>query len=56
MVRSVLDPFGSIYTIAESGATKAKFQQIRQLSGMRGLMTDPSGRIIPIPIRGNFRE
>ncbi|BCL82451.1 DNA-directed RNA polymerase subunit beta' [Ktedonobacteria bacterium brp13] len=56
MVRSVLDPFGSIYTIAESGATKAKFQQIRQLSGMRGLMASPSGRIIDIPIRGNFRE
>jgi len=56
MVRSVLDPYGSIYTIAESGATKAKFQQIRQLSGMRGLMTNPSGRIIPIPVRGNFRE
>ncbi|HTI15266.1 MAG TPA: DNA-directed RNA polymerase subunit beta' [Dictyobacter sp.] len=56
MVRSVLDPYGSIYTIAESGATKAKFQQIRQLSGMRGLMTNPSGKIIDIPIRGNFRE
>ena len=56
MVRSVLDPYGSIYTIAESGATKAKFQQIRQLSGMRGLMTNPSGKIIPIPVRGNFRE
>ncbi len=56
MVRSVLDPYGSIYTIAESGATKAKFQQIRQLSGMRGLMASPSGKIIDIPIRGNFRE
>jgi len=56
MVRAVLDPYGSIYTIAESGATKAKFQQIRQLSGMRGLMSSPSGKIIPIPIRGNFRE
>ncbi len=56
MVQSSLDPFGSIYTIANSGATKAKFQQIRQLSGMRGLMTNPSGKIIPIPIRGNFRE
>jgi DNA-directed RNA polymerase subunit beta' len=56
MVRSVLDPYGSIYTIAESGATKAKFQQIRQLSGMRGLMTNPSGKIIAIPVRGNFRE
>ncbi len=56
MVQSSLDPFGSIYTIATSGATKAKFQQIRQLSGMRGLMASPSGKIIDIPIRGNFRE
>jgi len=56
MVEAVLDPYGSIYTIAKSGATKAKFQQIRQLSGMRGLMASPSGKIIAIPIRGNFRE
>ncbi|MDQ6662446.1 MAG: DNA-directed RNA polymerase subunit beta' [Chloroflexota bacterium] len=56
MVEQVLDPYGSIYTIAKSGATKAKFQQIRQLSGMRGLMASPSGRIIDVPIRGNFRE
>jgi DNA-directed RNA polymerase subunit beta' len=56
MVESTLDPFGTIYTIAKSGATKAKFQQIRQLSGMRGLMASPSGRIIDVPIRGNFRE
>ncbi len=56
MVEKTLDPYGSIYTIANSGATKAKFQQIRQLSGMRGLMASPSGRIIEIPIRGNFRD
>jgi DNA-directed RNA polymerase subunit beta' len=56
MVEATLDPYGSIYTIARSGATKAKFQQIRQLSGMRGLMASPSGRIIDVPIRGNFRE
>src|SRR5256712_9144425 len=56
MVEESLDPYGSIYTIAQSGATKAKFQQIRQLSGMRGLMASPSGRIIDVPIRGNFRE
>ncbi|GHO68893.1 DNA-directed RNA polymerase subunit beta' [Ktedonobacter sp. SOSP1-85] len=56
MVEATLDPYGSIFTIAKSGATKAKFQQIRQLSGMRGLMASPSGRIIPVPIRGNFRE
>jgi DNA-directed RNA polymerase subunit beta' len=55
-VKTTLDPYGSIYTIANSGATKAKFQQIRQLAGMRGLMADPSGRIIEVPIRGNFRE
>jgi DNA-directed RNA polymerase subunit beta' len=55
-VKESLDPYGTIYTIATSGATKAKFQQIRQLAGMRGLMADPSGRIIDIPIRGNFRE
>jgi DNA-directed RNA polymerase subunit beta' len=56
MIESSLDPYGSIYTIATSGATKAKFQQIRQLSGMRGLMASPSGRIIEVPIRSNFRE
>jgi len=56
MVEQTLDPYGSIYTIAKSGATKAKFQQITQLSGMRGLMASPSGKIIDIPIRGNFRE
>ncbi|HZU76036.1 MAG TPA: DNA-directed RNA polymerase subunit beta', partial [Dehalococcoidia bacterium] len=55
-VQGVLDPFGTIYTIANSGATKAKFQQIRQLSGMRGLMADPSGRIMELPVRGNFRD
>jgi DNA-directed RNA polymerase subunit beta' len=55
-VRQVLDRYGPIYTIADSGATKAKFQQIRQLSGMRGLMADPSGRIMELPVRGNFRD
>ena len=49
-----LDPWGTISTIVKSGATKAKFQQIRQLSGIRGLMADPSGRIIPIPVLGNY--
>src|SRR5205814_3207471 len=52
----ILDPYGLVYTLADSGATKAKFKQIRQLAGMRGLMADPSGRIIDLPIRSNFRE
>lgn len=51
-----LDPWGSLSTIIKSGATKARFQQIRQLSGMRGLMASPSGQILPIPIKGNYLE
>ncbi len=50
----LLDPWGTISTIVKSGATKARFQQIRQLLGIRGLMADPSGRIIPIPVLGNY--
>jgi DNA-directed RNA polymerase subunit beta' len=51
-----LDPMGSIRLMAASGATKGGFQPIRQLAGMRGLMADPAGRIIELPIRSNFRE
>lgn len=51
-----LDPDGSISIMATSGATKGGLQPIRQLAGMRGLMADPSGRIIALPIRSNFRE
>ncbi len=54
--QAVLDPYGAVTTIANSGATKAKLQQIRQLSGMRGLMASPSGAIIIPPVRGNFLE
>jgi DNA-directed RNA polymerase subunit beta' len=55
-VQGVLDPGGAIATIASSGATKAKLQQIRQLSGMRGLMASPSGAVMEVPVRGNFLE
>ena len=41
--------------MANSGA-KGNIAQIRQMAGMRGLMTDPSGRIIELPIRSSFRE
>ena len=50
-----LDRDGSIYMMASSGA-KGNIAQIRQMAGMRGLMTDPSGRIIDLPIRSSFRE
>ena len=50
-----LDRYGSVYMMATSGA-KGNIAQIRQMAGMRGLMTDPSGRIIDLPIRSSFRE
>ncbi len=55
-VKAHLDPNGNLATMANSGATKGGFSPISQLAGMRGLMADPSGRIIPMPIRSNFRE
>jgi DNA-directed RNA polymerase subunit beta' len=55
-VRANMDPNGNLSTMANSGATKGGFGPISQLAGMRGLMADPSGRIIPLPIRSNFRE
>jgi DNA-directed RNA polymerase subunit beta' len=54
-LKDVLAPFGTIMTIVKSGATKAKFQQIRQLSGIRGLMANPSGKIIPFPVLSNYK-
>ena len=48
-------PFNPIYMMADSGARGNK-QQMRQLAGMRGLMADPSGKIIDLPITANFRE
>jgi DNA-directed RNA polymerase subunit beta' len=55
-VRKGMDPAGSLATMAISGATKGGFGPISQLAGMRGLMADPAGRIIPLPIRSNFRD
>ncbi len=50
-----LSPFNPVFMMANSGA-RGSTNQIRQLAGMRGLMADPSGEIIEIPIRANFRE
>ena len=55
-VRAGMDPAGNLSTMAISGATKGGFGPISQLAGMRGLMADPAGRIIPLPIRSNFRD
>jgi DNA-directed RNA polymerase subunit beta' len=55
-VKRYMAPHGDVATMANSGATKGGFGTISQLAGMRGLMADPSGRIIAHPIRSNFRE
>ncbi|HKL73712.1 MAG TPA: DNA-directed RNA polymerase subunit beta' [Clostridia bacterium] len=49
------DRFNPIWMMADSGA-RGSMQQIKQLSGMRGLMNDPTGRIIEIPVKSSFRE
>jgi DNA-directed RNA polymerase, beta'' subunit/160 kD subunit len=49
------DPLNSVYIMAFSGA-RGNLSQVRQLVGMRGLMSDPSGEILQLPIKKNFRE
>jgi DNA-directed RNA polymerase subunit beta' len=49
------DPLNSVYMMAFSGA-RGNLSQVRQLVGMRGLMADPQGQIIGLPIKTNFRE
>ncbi|KOR25084.1 DNA-directed RNA polymerase subunit beta' [Clostridium sp. L74] len=50
-----LDSFNPIYMMADSGARGSK-SQIKQLAGMRGLMANPSGKILELPIKASFRE
>ena len=55
IISQALDRYGGIYMMATSGA-KGNISQIRQMAGMRGLMTDPSGKIIDFPIKSGLRE
>jgi DNA-directed RNA polymerase subunit beta' len=49
------DPLNSVYMMSTSGA-RGSMAQVRQLVGMRGLMANPQGEIIDLPIKTNFRE
>ncbi len=58
VTQAMLDEFdklNSVYMMAFSGA-RGNVQQVRQLAGIRGLMADPLGNIIEIPIKTNFKE
>ncbi|MBI3887762.1 DNA-directed RNA polymerase subunit beta', partial [Candidatus Microgenomates bacterium] len=46
----------SVRTILESGAGKSSRDNVKQVSGMRGLMVDPTGKIVALPTKSNFRE
>ena len=54
-VSEQLSDYGSMHLMVSSGA-KGNITQMRQMAGMRGLMADPAGRIIELPIRSSFRD
>ncbi len=55
IVKEELASYGGVALMAVSGA-KGNIAQIKQMAGMRGLMSDPKGRIIDLPIKSSFRE
>ncbi|MCI0439516.1 MAG: DNA-directed RNA polymerase subunit beta', partial [Chloroflexi bacterium] len=55
VIQNNLPNYGGIYLMASSGS-KGNIAQIKQMAGMRGLMSDPKGRILERPIKANFRE
>ncbi len=55
VVERSLGEQNSLFMMSKSGA-KGNINQINQMAGMRGLMLDPKGQIIELPIRSNFRE
>ena len=55
IIEEELPSFGGTYLMASSGA-KGNISQIKQMAGMRGLMSDPKGRLIDVPVKSSFRE
>jgi DNA-directed RNA polymerase subunit beta' len=55
MSRNTLDQYGPIYTMVESGA-RGSWSQLIQIVGIKGLVTNPAGEIIELPVKGNFKE
>jgi len=55
LIEEALPTYGGIYLMAISGA-KGNISQIKQMAGMSGLMSDPKGFLIPLPVKSSFRE
>ncbi len=55
LVPSALDPKGSVFTMVNSGA-RGSWTQIRQMSGMKGLVVNPASKIIELPVRSSYKE
>ncbi len=55
LIEQALPSYGGVYLMATSGA-KGNISQIKQMAGMRGLMSDPKGFLIPLPVKSSFRE
>ncbi len=53
--RKTLDPAGPVYTMIESGS-RGSWAQVTQMMGMKGLVTNPAGEIIELPVKGSFKE
>jgi DNA-directed RNA polymerase subunit beta' len=53
---ATLDVDSPIRIVSNAGIKRASKDQIKQLSGMRGLMVDPTGKIVQLPTKSNFRE
>ncbi|MEK9195169.1 MAG: DNA-directed RNA polymerase subunit beta' [Patescibacteria group bacterium] len=55
LVPHALDPKGSVFTMVNSGA-RGSWTQIRQMSGMKGLVVNPASKIIELPVRSSYKE
>jgi len=53
--QAILDKNGPVYAMIDSGA-RGTYGQLGQVMGMKGLVVSPSGDIIELPIKGNFKE
>ncbi|MDP3964990.1 MAG: DNA-directed RNA polymerase subunit beta' [bacterium] len=53
--RKALDPAGPVYAMIESGS-RGSWAQVTQMMGMKGLVTNPAGEIIELPVKGSFKE